>query len=301
MMKKFILSLSAVVLIGLTIALYYYQTAPQAQEKVSLDNQPKTSQNNEQPAIQAEEIIDYAWKSNELHITFNKGKTWMKVPVEKEQLFNGEYNGNQEELINGSYMLTKQMAAFLHSDNQKIELTYSFNHGENWRTTVVSESFPSIRFRKVAFLNDTFGYIILTGDRTMSQEFSSVYVTHDRGNSWKETVSTNVTRLLADGGFVDENNGFLSYGILNPDEPQLLVTNDGGASWNEAKFNRPAKYNEIFVTAEIPAKEDDHLAVLINQGTNGDYQGGQMKGKFISLDQGRTWEFSKEVGPDEAK
>ncbi|WP_257535859.1 hypothetical protein [Mesobacillus foraminis] len=51
--------------------------------------------------------------------------------------------------------------------------------------------------------------------------------------------------------------------------------------------------------AEVPFKEEDHLAVYINQGLNGDYKGGKVKGKFISNDNGNTWEFSMEELPNE--
>jgi hypothetical protein len=61
----------------------------------------------------------------------------------------------------------------------------------------------------------------------------------------------------------------------------------------------PGQYKRIFVIAEVPFKEEDHLAVYVNQGPNGDYEGGKVRGKFISEDQGRTWSFQEEVQPDE--
>jgi hypothetical protein len=51
--------------------------------------------------------------------------------------------------------------------------------------------------------------------------------------------------------------------------------------------------------AEVPFQEADHLAVFINQGPNGDYLGGKVKGKFISNDNGKTWKYSKELLPNE--
>lgn len=60
-------------------------------------------------------------------------------------------------------------------------------------------------------------------------------------------------------------------------------------------------YLNIFVSAEAPFVEDDHLALLVNQGDNGDYEGGNVKGKFISKDNGKTWEFAQEYKPLEAE
>jgi photosystem II stability/assembly factor-like uncharacterized protein len=178
-------------------------------------------------------------------------------------------------------------------------MIYSIDQGKTLENTVVKEHYPPIRFRKVKFLNESFGYVIISGDRTMSQEWTTVYITNDGGKHWKETSHSNVTRLIYDGGFVDENTGFLSFGILNPVEPDLYLTQDGGKSWSKANVTIPEKYHEIFVTSEVPFNEDKHLAVYINQGPNGDYKGGRVKGKFISNDNGRTWEFSMEVLPNE--
>ncbi|RKQ33984.1 WD40/YVTN/BNR-like repeat-containing protein [Oceanobacillus halophilus] len=127
-----------------------------------------------------------------------------------------------------------------------------------------------------------------------------IFLTHDGGENWEETNNPGITRLIYDGGFVDETTGFLSYGTINPEEPNLYVTQNSGKTWSKANFQIPEKYQPIFVSAEVPVKEGEHLAVLVNQGPNGDYQGGQVKGKFISEDNGKTWEFLMEVEPGEA-
>lgn len=133
----------------------------------------------------------------------------------------------------------------------------------------------------------------------MSQEYSTAFLTYDGGETWEATADPPTTRLIANGGFIDETTGFLSYGTINPEEPDFYVTQDGGSTWDKAIFNIPEKYDKIFAQAEVPVKEENHLAILVNQGHNGDYQGGRVKGKFISKDNGLTWDFSMEVLPDE--
>ncbi|MFD2777340.1 WD40/YVTN/BNR-like repeat-containing protein [Ornithinibacillus salinisoli] len=226
--------------------------------------------------------------------------------MEKDLLFEGDYNGSKSELIDQSYILTEDLVAFLYSresdwSKKQILLTYSVDQGETWRDTVVSEQFPSLRFRKVDFINELFGYVIISGDRTMSQEYSTVFLTHDGGETWRETDHSGVTRLISDGGFVDENTGFLSYGTLNPTEPDLWVTQDGGVSWSKSDVQIPEEYIPIFVSAEVPVMEGEELVMLVNQGPNGDYEGGRVKGQFVSNDNGLTWEFLREVMPDENK
>lgn len=89
----------------------------------------------------------------------------------------------------------------------------------------------------------------------MSQEGSNAYLTYDGGKTWHITGFTGDSRLLSDGGFIDESTGFMSYGTIDPEEPDFHVTQDGGKSWKRAEINIPAKYHKIFVTAEIPKKK----------------------------------------------
>lgn len=301
-MKNVILSIAVLIMIGQVAGLFFYhmpaQHTPQENQAA-----PKTQEDPPEQPLYAEETIDYSLQNDEVNITFDKGKSWIPVPIEKEKLFNGEYTGNQEDLIENSYVLTKDHSAFLYSDEisqeeNQIKLLYSQDKGQTWQESVIAEQYPPIRFRKVAFLDGQFGYVIVSGDRTMSQEMSSVFLTDDGGKTWKETNNSNVTRLIADGGFVDEQTGFLSFGLLNPEHPELYFTQDAGTTWNEAEIRVPEKYYEIFVIAETPFKEGNQLAVLINQGPNGDYAGGKVKGKFFSEDNGKTWEFSTEVQPN---
>lgn len=308
-MKNIIFGMSGIMIVGLIIGLFLYQNQAKTvtqQFGPNTKNQitPEKSGSEQEQPLHADDTTDYALQNNELNITFDQGNSWIKVPIELDKLFSGEYNGNKQELIENSFILTENRVAFLYSSGenwaeQKIIVTYSLDKGKTWKNAVVTESYPSIRFRKVAFLNDNFGYVIISGDRTMSQELSSVFLTNDGGESWEKTTNSGTTRLIADGGFINESTGFLSYGTINPQEPDLYVTEDAGESWVKAEFHRPTKYEQIFVSSEIPVQEGNHLMVLVNQGPNGDYKGGKVKGKFISKDNGKTWDYVMEVVPNE--
>ena len=166
---------------------------------------------------------------------------------------------------------------------QSVLLKYSRDKGDTWQDSVITDSFPPMRFRKVDFLNESFGYAILTGDRTMSQEYSTVFLTHDGGETWGRTAELPTTSLIAFGSFVDEQTGYLSYGTINPEEPDVYLTQNGGDTWTQAQFDIPEKYEHIFVQAEEPIKEKDYLSVLVNQGPNGDFAGGKVKGKVVDM------------------
>lgn len=310
--KYFLLSISALIIIALTMISFTFYQKPEffMTSPLGFTGTDDTADSSpEVPAIEALQPVDYdksisySLQNEELHITYNRSEDWVKAPVGTEQLFSGEYQGNKQELMEHSYVLTEDRAAFL-SSNQRLQgilLTYSTDRGETWETSVVSDTFPAMRFRKVDFLNDQFGYVIVSGDRTMSQEFSTVFLTHDGGETWQETNNAGVTRMIADGGFVDESTGFLSFGTIDPVEPTLYVTQNGGGSWQEAAFNIPDEYDHVFVISETPVQDGAQLSVLVNQGPNGDYAGGFVKGKFISEDNGETWDFQEEVEPNEAE
>lgn len=305
-MKRFVISMSTLIVVMLIIGTYIYQKqAPlRLPEPISSNEQVEEQEEVLQPVDQEE--ISYTLQQDALHITYNHGDDWIKVPIERDLLFAGEHEGNEQALIEDSYILTKERVAFLYregieSDVGKVVLTYSLDQGDTWQESVVTDSFSPLRFRQVAFLNETFGYVILSGGRTMSDEYSIVYLTHDGGENWEATAEPPTTRLIAFGAFVDEQTGFLSYGTINPEAPDMYTTQDGGETWVQSEFHMPEKYHPIFVQAEAPIKEQDHLSVLVNQGPNGDYEGGHIKGKFTSEDNGRTWDFSKEVEPSETE
>lgn len=308
-MKGIMIGTACIVTFGILVGTFFFEKYPEIttegrEQGIGIDDSKKAEQPDPLQPIYESDSIGYSLQNGQLQITFNKGNDWVKVPVEKEKLFEGEYSGTKEELIENSYTLTQDYVSFLYSDGtspngKSVKLLFSQDQGKTWVDVVVKEHYPPIRFRKVEFLDESFGYVIISGDRTMSQEWTTVYITKDGGKQWEETTHSNVTRLISDGGFVDENTGFLSFGILNPEEPDLYVTQDGGESWSQAGIDIPEKYHEIFVMAEVPFYEEEHLSVYINQGPNGDYQGGKVKGKFISKDKGKTWIFSMEVTPNE--
>src|SRR5699024_5289732 len=121
-----------------------------------------------------DDLISYSLQEKKLKITYDHGESWVNTPLDKEALFQGEYHGDMQELIDGSYVLSDQLAAFIYAEDtdkeyvQKISIIYSRDQGETWQETLVTDAFPAMRFRKLEFLNEDFAYLILSGDRTMS-------------------------------------------------------------------------------------------------------------------------------------
>lgn len=306
-MKKIIMAVASLMMTILIGGLFLYEKSNQVKHpEWSVQETPNKPQKPQQlQPILVDGGIGYSLQNDELQITFNEGEDWTTVPIKKDLLFMGDFVGSNQELIDHSYMISKERIIFLYLEKEgyvednRVIVTYSEDQGTTWENSVVSAFHPYIGFRKIDFLSDQFGYIIFTGERVMSEEASFIYITNDGGAHWELTNHPDTTRLVYEGGFIDEMIGFLSVGYTNPKNPELHVTQDEGNTWNEAQINVPAEYSEIFLIAEMPYHESGHLAVLVNQGPEGDYLGGRVKGKFISIDQGLTWEFSEEVEPDE--
>ncbi|WP_413376766.1 WD40/YVTN/BNR-like repeat-containing protein [Alkalihalobacillus sp. 1P02AB] len=306
-MKRWILSVSLLMVVSLMIATVFFQrlepVIPRQQALLNqVENQDDAEEQEDSELILypvTNDPISYSLQYDALHVTFNSGNDWVEVPIEKDMLFQGEYTGDKQRLIENSFLLTEAQTAFIFSEGEAgskdVFIMRTLDQGDTWEEIGVGGPYPSLRFRKIDFIDEHFGYVIVTGERTMSFEATFVFITKDGGDHWEGTNLPDTARLIVDGGFVDESTGFLSFGGFNPEEPALYVTQDGGETWMEAMIAVPEEFKEIFIVAETPKKEDDHLVILLNQGPNGDYIGGKVKGKFISLDDGLTWEFAQEV------
>src|SRR3954447_15137421 len=99
---------------GIIVATFYFETSSNMtkpglnQPREELETQPP-QQSLLQP-IYEDDSIGYSLQNDQLRITFNKGEDWVTVPVEKGKLFAGEYNGDEQELIDKSYILSENRA-----------------------------------------------------------------------------------------------------------------------------------------------------------------------------------------------
>lgn len=156
---------------------------------------------------------------------------------------------------------------------------------------------------KLGFTSDKDGYLIVTGDKTMSSEVHFIFKTNDGGQSWSNVGPVDDTyRLVTDGGFINDQLGFMSFGEYRyedqPPVPYLYRTTDGGGNWERVEVPIPEEYLGYFTIAEIPTFHGTEGTLLVNQGPVGDYLGGKVLAKFTSQDQGKTWSFAGLVDPN---
>lgn len=253
----------------------------------------------------------YQIDNGELKVTYDNGGHWLIVPTSLDELFAGDYSSSEENLIKGSYVITPNRTAFVigeefaHKGDYPLvhfKVLQSTDEGVTWKKSNVTDS-PSVRLRLLGFTSEQDGYLIITSDRTMGFEANAIYKTNDGGENWRQAGSVEQTnRHVTSGGFINESIGFISFGANLVDSglerPSLYRTDDGGKSWDELEIPIPIEYGGIFTVAETPTFDGTQGTLLVNQGPNGDYQGGKVLARFISVDEGATWFFSNLVDPD---
>ena len=245
----------------------------------------------------------YQINNGMLEVTYDNGANWQFVPASIEDLFAGDYGGSEKDLIDGSYVITPDRTAFVIGEANNLKFLQSTDMGETWDEVDVPTSLPNIRLRFLGFTSEQDGYLILTGERTMGFEAHTVFKTSDGGKNWVESGFVQDTnRLVTSGGFINDSLGFISFGSVSvneePERPSLYRTIDGGKDWDEVDIPIPTEYKGIFTVAEVPTFDGTQGTLLVNQGPNGDYQGGKVLARFISVDRGTTWYFANLVDPD---
>lgn len=251
------------------------------------------------PTERTKEAISAKISGERLYITFDYGDEWKEVPVEFSELTAGEYiPSNENGLMAGSYYLSKDHCSFILFTSGYVgdlKLVQSDNKGDSWEEYDFGEFSNSIHYRKIEYLNNEFGYLVTSGGRIVGQEGAAVYLTNDGGRSWKEASKLEIGTLVTDSSFTDMETGFVTFKSSIEAPLKLLTTQNAGKSWEVAVVNLPSEYEKIFIDAESPYNSEGALELLANQGEEGDYQGGLVKGKFISQDNGVTWDFVSEI------
>lgn len=153
------------------------------------------------------------------------------------------------------------------------------------------------------YLSDQIGYRLeVTGAAAGSRSYS-LNGTSDGGVTWN---NINKDPFLGEIGvasgitFLNEKLGFLCLSHSGGSNGGLYRTEDGGLSYKKVNFpsvkitlNSGESYDP-FDLPGMPYEEDGKLNILIEQGSDGDYNGG-CKALYQSKDDGITWEYIKEV------
>lgn len=152
-------------------------------------------------------------------------------------------------------------------------------------------------------------YVVeLTGAATGVSQWTIGKIT-DNGTKYTKMNTIGVSapskiEFFEDGlGFLEEPDG-----IYCPSS-KLSITRDSGKTFEEIKFPdgkftlsdpEGKKWKECYDYFYLPTRDEDGtLTVLVSGGYEGGYNQGKTRAKYISNDNGKTWEFVSEVWKEE--
>lgn len=145
-------------------------------------------------------------------------------------------------------------------------------------------------------------YRMAVADAAAGSRMYVLLKSRDNGKNWYMTSQAPFGE--AAGGsiefaFINEALGFATLSHNGGDEAVLYVTKDGGKTYTEVtlKNNPEVTFDDTTYTPYdfpwMPYVEKDTLVLLVGQGADGDYNGGDASkvAKFISSDLGETFIF----------
>lgn len=230
-----------------------------------------------------------------LQATWDNGANWRDVPISLEKLtsrgdeMDGQLSGSQEK----SYVVTDEVTAFAYGGSPSVPVSVTFSHdeGKNWKTIVVSNMDTSVRRLFLSFPDAEHGFLIFTGDRTMHQEGSMLYVTEDGGDNWRPLIAETFYgygeshSLLTGAAFVSAEVGFVTGG------DGCWQTMDGGLHWEQLTVRVPAvEYAESYTVYYPPEIQDGKLVLYLGMEEYSELGGTKLR--YESEDLGQTWVYT---------
>lgn len=237
---------------------------------------------------------DYHLDGHNIKVTYDKGGSWVNVPVDAKVLFDrGEPSSNADALQNGSFIISPENISFAYGGSERLPITVltSKDKGKTWKKSVVSNETAGCRQLFADFTSSKNGHVVATGDRAMSSEMTYVYETNNGGDTWNKIGDTsNITHALVNGAaFSTDNTGFICY-RSHEDHPNIRYTTDKGKNWSQLKLSFPAEYEGKFTQAQTPKFEGKNGVLLVAQGEDGELEKGK-RARFTTEDYGVTWKF----------
>ncbi len=221
---------------------------------------------------------DYELKNGVLYISYD-GKNNIEVPGDFSSMING-YKENQ-------YQISKEKTIFFYDEGEKRYLVYSDNMGKSWNTVEIEKDYS---IESIQFVTKDIGYMLKFYDVAVGSAWGTISKTIDGGKTWTDIfygIGENNEKVFSRGSqikFINEKVGFLSMPNITGEYQQLYITRDGGATFEKLNIID----SNIYDFYELPTFEDGTIKLEINQGTDGDYNGGDYK-EFYSQDYGITW------------
>jgi beta-lactamase regulating signal transducer with metallopeptidase domain len=248
------------------------------------------------PEEERDDVYETRTSGGVLEIRKKGQEKWETAPVTLEELFTrGDgMDGTLTRLQEGSYQCDEIKQIFAYGGSPVLPLSVVFydETAGAYRSSVVTNTrnFGSVRRIFVSFPeNAEKGFLVITTDRTMWQEYTTCFVTEDGGKNWRECLVVEGAELMShslttDMRFITNEVGFIT--IRDSETPFVIRTGDGGETWSEVKFN---EIKEYYSMAYAPFWEKGKWTMDVcmeEQSVDGG-----VKARYVTDDLGETWKF----------
>ena len=147
------------------------------------------------------------------------------------------------------------------------------NNGATWRYSWI-ENYPFLN--DLHFFSSSYGFVVGTNS---SQQGSSIFRTNNGGNSWSTVYSSSSTKLL------NIHFSTPNHGVAVGEFGKILVTFDGGQTWNEPSIV-PTGVNhlyDVFLVDSLRGYAVGRFAYILKTTDGGLTWSTQLSNAFFSL------------------
>lgn len=156
----------------------------------------------------------------------------------------------------------------------------SFDGGMTWHVDSIGEA-KGLDFRDVHALNDSTALVITAGSPAL------IFRTSNKGKHWQQVYANYDSLIFYDGmDFWNDKEGVV-FGDPIHQKMQLLITKDGGTTWNEIDSNHLPKTLPI----EAAFAASGTGIITLNESTIYIGTGGEQARFITSKDKGKTWNY----------
>ena len=237
----------------------------------------------------------YKIENGELYFTYDHSNSWIKIAI----------SGFEDMLDEKSYELDENFYRI------KNDMTYIYYNGKVAISKDAAKTFSVIDCSEyknvmyVYFKDENTGYIVSAADFAMGRYAPVLYKTTNAGKSFEEIKlyeSISWVRRECKYYAFNEDLVYVMDPTADGTSSALMVSTDGfktfkNISLPEGTFtneldNESLIFFDIYDTYEIPEYENGKYILVLNQGSDGDYNGGT-KAAYESED-GINWIFIEE-------
>lgn len=189
-----------------------------------------------------------------------------------------------------NYQVSPEKTIFYYDENEKRYLIYSDDKGETWQKQELPKKLKDVSIECIQFLNSKVGYMLEFDEKAMGTTSGKIYKTTDGGKNWiviNEGMGNNSDKHFNVGSkikFINENIGFVTMPISSGDSSELYISNDGGKTFSKLDLIKNQNDSKIYDYYNLPIIDGDNVYVNIDQGADGDYNGGDTKTFYSNKD-----------------